>query len=125
MNLRGVYHNDLAQLKNIVISSDGNEWGVIDWEFANIDMYRGNIQTRRYGDLETITYTSFFFSEDIYIPARPGMRLWDVFQLLSSLHRRYKRTPGAIDYIGTQINNFRYDLEKDIYGRKVLELFQL
>ena len=88
-------------------------------------MYRGNIQTRRYGDLETITYTSFFFSEDIYIPARPGMRLWDVFQLLSSLHRRYKRTPGAIDYIGTQINNFRYDLEKDIYGRKVLELFQL
>jgi hypothetical protein len=88
-------------------------------------VYRGNIQTRRYGDLETITYTSFFFSEDIYMPARPGVRLWDVFQLLSSLHRRYKRTPEAIDYIRTQINNFRSDLETDIYGRKVLELFQL
>ena len=47
MNLRGVYHNDLAQFKKYsyrpLCAGVGNEWGVIDWEFANIDVYRGNI----------------------------------------------------------------------------------
>jgi len=144
MNHIGVYHNDLANLKNIVISSDGFDWGIIDWEFASINTYRGTIHSRIRPDinLTTDTYTEYFFS--VFEEVR-DKKYWDLYQFLFSLYDIYKNDPRNFEYIRTQIILVGNDLpvnagirslgtrtriqsigillRSDYYGSKCLKLF--
>jgi len=143
MNHIGVYHNDLGNLKNIVISSDRIDWGIIDWEFASINKYRGTIHSRIRPDinLTTDTYTEYFFS--VFEEVR-DKKYWDLYQFLFSLYDIYKNNHRDFEYIRTQIISVGYYLpintdvhprtrahtqsieillRSDYYGSKCLELF--